>query len=602
MALNLSRNTKVFVSSKNGVGATGGIKTAYISAKGTGYAVGNIVTLTAGSGGGTDAKCIVLTVNSGAVETVGIPNNFRGKGHFTAAADATKGTLEESAVQDYDGNDVSGASGLILKVLSVAGTTTADGNRIGTGTFKGNEVDTNTFRMGVLDGYSFSQGSDSTDVTISEAGATPNRGQKRFNDSLPPAEWSFGTYVRPFKHGAASFRANGTFDCCENILWAALSGTGLPGVHADAAAQATAGAGVSLGTSAITGSLCSFVNSDVHELMKLNLFFALENTTYRLNDAQVNQAEIDFSIDGIAQINWSGNATTIDQLSDPMEDPSKYYVTVFDNNGTFDASSAALLNAAGTVHSSIGTISVSGSGVLQNTAGEAITPFNNSDTYVETYNYVDTTGPSDADYLRNKLSSLYLNVGTEQGGGSASNGLSKKTYAINITGGSITIANNVTYVTPETIGVIDKPIGSFTGARVIGGSLNMYLDTKANGSNQLLSDLANATDLITNEFDMRLFMGLNATVTTVGGVGEAQEADDFNNAAGVLQSGVEFNMPKCHLTIPTIEVADLISTSVEFAAHGTSLLEGDEMKVKYIGVTTHTQTGYGTTSRAVDSL
>jgi len=602
MALNLSRNTKVFVSSKNGTGATGGIRTAHISAKGTGYAVGNVVTLTSGSGGGTNAKCIVLTVNSGAVETIAIPNNFRGSGHFTAAADATKGTLTETACEDKLGADVSGASGLIVKVLTLAGTTTADGNRIGTGTFKGNEVDANTFRMGVLDGYSFSQGSESTDVTISEAGATPNRGSKRFNDSLPPAEWSFGTYVRPFKHGAESFRANGTFDCCENILWAALSGTGLPGVHANAAAQATAGAGVSLGTSAVTGSLCSFVNSDVHELMKLNLYFALENTTYRLNDAQVNQAEIDFSIDGIAQINWSGNATTIDQLSDPMEDPSKYYVTVFDANGAFDNTSVALLNVAGILHPSIGVVSQD-SGVLQNAAGKAIVPFNNSDTFVETYNYADTTGPSDADYLRNKLSSLYLNVGSEQGGGADSNGLSPKTYAINITGGSVTIANNVTYVTPETIGVVDKPIGSFTGARVIGGSLNMYLDTKTNGSNQLLTDLANATDLISNSFDMRLFMGLNATVTTVNGVGEAQEADDFNNAAGVIQSGVEFNMPKCHLTIPTIEVADLISTSVEFTAQGTSLLVGDEMKVKYIGTTTHTQSHYKSTgARAVDSL
>ena len=45
MALNLSRNTKVFVSSVNGVGATGGVKTCHVSAAGTGYAVGDIVTL-----------------------------------------------------------------------------------------------------------------------------------------------------------------------------------------------------------------------------------------------------------------------------------------------------------------------------------------------------------------------------------------------------------------------------------------------------------------------------------------------------------------------------------------------------------------------------
>ena len=45
------------------------------------------------------------------------------------------------------------------------------------------------------------------------------------------------------------------------------------------------------------------------------VFFALENTTYRLNECQVNQAEIDFSIDGIATIAWSGNSTTIDPVS-----------------------------------------------------------------------------------------------------------------------------------------------------------------------------------------------------------------------------------------------------------------------------------------------
>jgi hypothetical protein len=545
MALNLSRNTKVFVSSVNGVGATGGVKTAHVSTAGTGYAVGDIVTLGTTSGSGTGFKCIVLSITGGSstgpVATIGIPNNFRGAA-FAAAETAT-----ETAVENYAGTNNSSASGLIVTVDSIAATLTTDGSRIGTGKFKGNEVDTNTFRLGVLDGYSFSQGSDSTDVTISEAGATPNRGSKRFNDSLPPAEWSFATYVRPFKHGANSYRADGTFDCVENILWAALSGTGLPN------AADTAGAGVEVTTGSQFGSLCKFDQSDVHELMKINLFFALENTTYRLNDAQINQAEVDFSIDGIAQISWSGNATTIDQVGEAIEDPSKH--------------------------------------IIQGTS--AATPTSsNTDTYAETYNYVDTTGPQDADYLRNKLSSLYLDTDL-QGGGAASNGLDNRTYDINITGGSLTIANNVTYVTPETIGVVDKPIGSFTGARVVSGSLTMYLDTKTDGSNQLLTDLSNATDLVTNLFDMRLFMGVSGVVDTDG---EGMEADDFT------APGVEFNMPKAHLTVPTVEVGDLVSASVEFAAHGTDLLTGDEMSVKYLGQTSHTQAGYAATgARALDA-
>ena len=545
MALNLSRNTKVFVSSVNGVGATGGVKTCHVTTAGTGYAVGDIVTLGTTSSNGTGFKCIVKTITGGSstgpVGSIMVPNNFRG------AAFAVDETATESAVQNYAGTDNSGASGLIVTVDSIAATTTTDGARTGTGKFKGNEVDANTFRVGVLDGYSFSQGSDSSDVTISEAGAAPNRGSKRFNDSLPPAEWSFGTYVRPFVHGSASFRTALDHDCVENILWAALSGTALPG---DAAAD---GRGVVVGTTAQNGSQCTFAKSDVHELMKLNLFFALENTTYRLNDAQVNQAEIDFSIDGIAQITWSGNATTIDQVGEAIEDPSKF--------------------------------------IIQTTAEQAPTSAN-TDTFVETYNYVDTTGPSDADYLRNKLSTLYLDADA-QGGGSASNGLDDRTYDINITGGSLTIANNVTYVTPETIGIVDKPIGSFTGARVISGSLTMYLDTKSNGSNQLLTDLSGATDLVTNVFDMRLYMGVAGAV---GSDGDAIGADDFT------APGVEFNMPRAQLSIPTVEVGDLVSASLEFAAHGSDLLTGDEITVKYLGQTSHTQAGYlATGATALDA-
>ena len=121
----------------------------------------------------------------------------------------------------------------------------------------------------------------------------------------------------------------------------------------------------------------------------------------------------------------------------------------------------------------------------------------------------------------------------------------------------------------------------------------MYLDNKANGSNQLLSDLADANDLVTNIFDMRLYMGVAGAV---GSDGDAMGSDDFT------APGVEFNLPRAHLSIPAIEVADLISVSVEFAAHGSDLLTGDEMKVKYLGSTSHTQTGYSASSaRAVDA-
>ena len=513
MALNLSRNTSVFVSTGNGVHSSGGsVLSVDGFTGGSGHAVGDVLTLGTTSGSGTGLKVVVNAVNSGAVTSVALINNFRGTAFVnneTATQTASTGTGTSFALV------VDGVSAL-----------TAQGSRLPTGLFKGNGTDANTFKLGVLDGYSFSQGSDATDVTISEAGAAPNRGSKRFNDSLPPAEWSFQTYVRPFKHGTNSHRSSGTHDMVENILWAAIAGKDITG-GSESGTSATAV------TCDATDADVSFARSDHHELLKLSIFFALENTTYRLNECQVNQAEIDFSIDGIATISWSGNATTIDQVSTAVEDPSKAITVVTD--GTETISSAA--------------------------------------TYTEAYNYVDTTAPSDGDYLRNKLSTLSL-THTKNASGILEVGASDSTttYDINITGGSLTIANNITYVTPETLGLVDVPVGSFSGARQVSGSLTMYLDTKANGSNSLLSDLTAATDLVNNAFDMSLFMGGGSSSTPV----------------------VEFDLPKAHLQIPTIETADIISTTVEFAAQGTDLLTGDEMTVKYKGLTSHSDSTYTT--------
>ena len=56
----------------------------------------------------------------------------------------------------------------------------------------------NTFELQVLDGFSFSQGTQQSVIQISEAGATPVRGQRAFNTQLDPVDFSFSMYVRPF--------------------------------------------------------------------------------------------------------------------------------------------------------------------------------------------------------------------------------------------------------------------------------------------------------------------------------------------------------------------------------------------------------------------
>ena len=522
MALNLSRNTKVFVSTVNGVKAssgTGGLIAVDTVTAGSGHAVGDVITLTGGSGSGS--KVVVTAVNAGAVTKVAVMNNFRGSGHsdgqaFTQSATTGSGTSFACAADGVSTAD-----------------TTFDGARTALGLFKGNERDANTFKIGVLDGYSFSQANESTDVTISEAGSAPNRGSKRFNDSLAPAEWSFQTYARPFKHGANSFRAADTMDYAENILWAALSGQVMTTADKDTNSGATTNSGITY--TASTADV-DFLASDAHELLKLQIYFALENTTYRLNECQVNQVEIDFSIDGIATLSWSGNATSIDQLTDSqagaIEDPSK-----------------------------ANEFTVSGSGKASIT------------TSVEKFNFVDVSGTNDADYLRNKLSALTLS-NEVQGGGASAGGLDAvAAYDISIIGGSITVANNITYLTPETLGIVDQPIGSFTGTRQVSGTLNCYLDTKSNGSNELLKNLSAATNLVTNSFNMSLFMGGGSSATPV----------------------IEFDIPKAHIQIPVIEVADVISTNIEFMALGSNLSTGDEMVVKAKGAKVLSETGYAKT-------
>ena len=57
------------------------------------------------------------------------------------------------------------------------------------------------YEIPVLDGFSFSQSTNTSEITLSEAADGTNlnskRGRAMFNDSFAPAEWSFTTYMRP---------------------------------------------------------------------------------------------------------------------------------------------------------------------------------------------------------------------------------------------------------------------------------------------------------------------------------------------------------------------------------------------------------------------
>lgn len=333
-----------------------------------------------------------------------------------------------------------------------------------------------THEIQVLDGFSFSQNTNQETVTLNEAGATPVRGQRSFNTSLAPVDFSMSTYIRPHM-GSTNVEAE------ESVLWSALTSNGdgwTPGA---------------------SYSTVDFDASNRHQLQKFGLIIILDNVTYVIDDCVLTQAVIDFGIDAIATIAWTGQGKTLRKLS---------------SNATASAG----------------------------TFGGGLTG---------SYTVKNTT----AAYIANKLS-----IATVSKGGI--------TYAVPLTGGSLTINNNVTYLVPANLGVVNLPATYFTGTRAISGTMNAYLKTGGStDTGALLAAMLADTSNVSPNFDVEI---------TIGG----------NNATKVALS-----MPTSMLTIPTVDVQQVVSTAINFTAQGSvsgaagdayDIAQANELAIKYYGV------------------
>lgn len=447
---------------------------------------------------------------------------------------------------------------------------------------------TNTQEIQVLDGFSFSQNTNNEQVTISEAGNIPKRGQRSFNTSLAPVDFSFSTYIRPTKSTNVT--------CEESVLWNALMGVERANTKATTAGadlpyasagtisysyNASAGtitvstsdniftrfptvglkflingitstevndidlvngpATVTTSTSSsivftmdnqtntigtttpagtagtltwtgitfyrsawgesTTSSILAGHASNANQLQKFSLLVIVDNVTYAIDNCALNEATIDFGLDGIATVQWTGQATTLRQLT-----------------------TSITLNASNTTISG----SISGS-----------------------YNAKYTT----AKYITNKLSTCRLKVAKKllNAAGTTIADIGNA-YFLPITGGSITISNNISYITPAILGVVNSPVTYYTATRSVTGTLNAYLNTGtlvgatvggvtvADGTGELLADLVAVADVETEPlFYIELALG-GPTATT----------------------RVELQMPSVSIGIPTINVEQVISTAINF--------------------------------------
>ena len=518
----------------------------------------------------------------------------------------------------------------------------------------------------VLDGYSFSQTTNTSEITLAEMESTAGisrRGRRMFTDSLAPAEWSFSTYIRPFISKTSGSVASGVKEASnaaevhavEEAFFASMFGadtytTGSGFTRATNAAGTGGGVAGGVITPGSTSSVITIQESNRSALTSFVLFFMIDTATsnpivYRLPEAIVNEVSVDFDVDGIATLNWSGFAKEVQDVSGNV-----FLGTAAPANSatTTDGSTIALGdifidtdNAQGRqfnlVSSSASTMGVTPAideattstknfirnrltsvGIEAAVAADKATTFPGQKVTIsamDSTNNVLTTasahGLSTGDQVFitggtgvTGLNSThhFVRVGDESNsynGGtnattefalfttkanaeaaSGTTGLvsfsgtydantataSNGKYSLTLTGGNFTITNNITYLVPEELGAINKPLEHVTGTRAATGTATCYLtledsDLSSGTSRQFFNDLVStgAMSQVVNKFKVTMDVGGSAA------------------AANTTDPALQIIFPTAHITVPTHQIEDVISLETNFEALPTDFGTADEI-------------------------
>ena len=408
------------------------------------------------------------------------------------------------------------------------------------------EFDSFVWEIPVLDGFSFSQATNSSEITLNEmesSAGVSRRGRRAFNDSLAPGEWSFSTYVRPFTAAGAA-QGTGSADpaaevhAVEEVLWALMAGADNYG---SAAYDKGGSAVLTPGGSNMT---VGFGQSNVAQLSTFNLYFVLgdaNRTVMKLDGCVVGEASIDFDIDGIATIAWSGNAANVVDFT----------------GSTITATSAPAFNAT----TADGTTIAVGDVFLDSDNGHKlqIVTVKPGSGNVTLGSYVNEAITSTSNFIRNRLTVLTVTPTTQDPDSDSVNEL-ESSYSLTLTGGNVTISNNITFIVPEELGIVNVPIGHVTGTRNVSGSFTCYLteDTgTTNASRDFFEDLRAITNVVTNSFGLVFKIG------------------------GATGTGLELNMATSHVEIPTHSIEDVISLETNFQALPSTIDGTNEVALTY---------------------
>jgi len=409
------------------------------------------------------------------------------------------------------------------------------------------EFDGVVWEIPVLDGFSFSQANNSSEITLSEmesSAGVSRRGRRAFNDSLAPGEWSISTYVRPFTSaGTGTGAADGAAEvhAVEEVLWALMAGAD----NYDGTTYDFDRGGSNVITPAGSSSVINFDQSNKSTLGTANIYFVLGDASrseIKLKNAVVNEASVDFEIDGIATINWSGQCSE-----------------VLDFTGSTEENATMPVNGDTTQD---GTTVDVGDVWLDSDDSYRLYVMTNVGAGAEaSTSYVNEKITDTANFIRNRLTTLTVTPTSQDPDNDGTNEL-QSSYSLTLTGGNITISNNITYITPEELGIVNVPVGHVTGGRAVSGSFTCYLtrDTStfdSNLSRDFFEDLRNISNVVTNSFALVFAIG--------GGSGNR----------------LEFNCATAHIEIPTHSIEDVISLETNFMALPQTIDDTDEVVLTY---------------------
>lgn len=481
------------------------------------------------------------------------------------------------------------------------------------------------YEIPVLDGYSFSQATNASEITLNEMSdlsGNSRRARQMFTDSFNPAEWSFTSYVRPFKSaGGGNAGADGQVHAVEEALWAAMVGdanhssstlsgsaitaipvsggaTALPPATATDATESAialkfpdgattvdmstdtggngAGAVIQLtvtrsgtgentiltttiadtGSTSIVSGGNGYDASDTLLISKEEFAAALANATgvtATITEIEsVLDTDIVIDITSVASVtgkSFTGFTRNSTQLGIDFTNSNKSKLGTFNLYFKLGQSTNLIykianccVNEASLEFDIDGIAQIAWSGMGTTIAEVGSAP---AATITEG---TDST----SNFIRNRLTAL--DVDTSAGSPHPS------TYNLVLTGGSVTISNNMTFLTPETLGVINTPLGHVTGTRSVTGTFTCYLNSEDDSSAELFENLVEDTTTITNSFDLTFHVGGNEATP-----------------------GLQLHMPTCHLEVPTHSIEDVISVETNFHALPSDIESANEISLVYKG-------------------